>query len=164
MELTAERLRALLIYDPETGLFTRRVSRQGFWAGTQAGTLITCGPSKGYIYVGVDRGKYRAHRLAWLYMTGEWPRELDHINRDRADNRWANLREASRSQNNINSKNHVNNTSGHKGVNWVARANSWRAYVSIDGRQKHLGYFKDFNVAVTARNEAAKRLFGEFAD
>lgn len=83
--VSADRLRSLLHYDPETGLFTRNVSRQGFHADTEAGTFHK---QSGYILVGVDRKHYRAHRLAWLYMMGEWPSEVDHINGDRADNRW----------------------------------------------------------------------------
>lgn len=160
MILTAERLRALLHYDPETGIFTRRVSLKGVNAGEVAGCLHQ---ASGYIYIGVDGGKYRAHRLAWLYMAGEWPVEVDHKNRKRADNRWPNLREATRSQNNANGNLRVDNTSGQKGVNWVRRANSWRAYVTIGGQQKHLGYFKDFNSAVEARKSAAEHHFGEFA-
>lgn len=163
MTLTIERLRALLHYDPETGIFTRLVGVRGFAAGSKVGALCKCGPSRGYIYIGVDRKKYRAHRLAWFYVTGEWPDEIDHINRERADNRWANLRAATRSQNNINGSRHRNNTSGFKGVSWVARVNRWRAYVSIDGKQSHLGYFKEMSDAVAARQRAAEYHFGEFA-
>ena len=159
-KLTAERLRSLLIYDPATGIFTRRVSRQGFHAGTQAGVIHK---ASGYVYIGVDRKRYRAHRLAWLYMTGEWPVEIDHDNTIRSDNRWSNLREATRSQNNANAQRRADNTSGHKGVSWVARVNRWRAYITSHGRQCHLGYFRDYRGAIDARDAAFQQQFGEFA-
>lgn len=158
--LTAERLRFLLSYDPNTGKFIRLVGGKGFRAGFPAGDLHK---ASGYAYIGIDRKRYRAHRLAWLYMTGEWPIEVDHMNGDRSDNRWGNLRLATRSQNNANGKRRSDNTSGHKGVNWVARANLWRAYVNFDGKQKHIGYFKDVDSAIAARIKAAKSQFGEFA-
>lgn len=158
--LTTERLRTLLRYDPETGAFTRLVSLRGVNAGDLAGTLHK---ASGYIYIGVDGRSYRAHRLAWLYMTGDWPVEVDHENRARSDNRWRNLREATRSQNNANGKRRVDNTSGHKGVNWVDRVSRWRAYVTVEGRQRHLGYFMELDAAISARVEAAKQQFGEFA-
>lgn len=158
--LTAERLRALLSYDQETGVFTRLVSLRGVNAGDIAGTLHK---TSGYVYIGVDAKSYRAHRLAWLYMTGEWPVEVDHKDRNRSNNRWRNLREATRSQNNANGKTRVDNSSGHKGINWVARVTRWRAYVTLNSKQHHLGYFLHKEDAITARVAAQKSTFGEFA-
>lgn len=93
--LTAERLRELLSYDPETGWFTWRVTRSSNGradAGSRAGALR----SDGYRHVTVDQHKYKEHRLAWLYMTGKWPEaDLDHKNNTRDDNRFSNLRAAS---------------------------------------------------------------------
>lgn len=154
--LTAERLRSLLHYDPETGAFTRRRSVQGFHANTTAGVLHK---ASGYIIVGVDRRRYRAHRLAWLCMTGEWPSEVDHRNGDRADNRWENLREATRSQNNANQKRRHDNSSGVKGVSWDTLNRRWRAY--INGKQ--IGRFDSIDEAAAARAAAARALYGEFA-
>jgi hypothetical protein len=100
--LTAERLRELLDYDPETGRFIWRKDHptaKHIKAGSVAGTKN----GRGYWVIGVAGAKYVAHRLAWLYVTGEWPAHLvDHENGDRLDNRFANLREATDSQNNFN--------------------------------------------------------------
>jgi hypothetical protein len=98
MTLTAERLREILGYDPETGLFTRLVRTGRIRAGEVAGTAH----SRGYRSIVIDGRVYLSHRLAWLYVHGEWPPEqIDHINRNRADNRLVNLRAAKQSQNNV---------------------------------------------------------------
>lgn len=98
--LTAERLRAALDYDPATGLF-RWIERpnQKIIVGSIAGHV----GRKGYIYVTIDKRKYAAHRLAWLYVNGEWPKEqIDHINRVKDDNRISNLRDVSDAENKLN--------------------------------------------------------------
>lgn len=159
-ELTLDRLKSLLSYDPETGEFSRIKGVRGFQAGSRVGTLHQ---ASGYIYVGVDSKSYRAHRLAWFYMTGTWPKEVDHINGNRNDNRFENLRECTRSQNNANGKRRADNNSGHKGVSWVGRNCRWRAYIVKDGKQTHLGYFKDISNAISSRDEAMRNAFGEFA-
>jgi hypothetical protein len=87
--LTAERLREQLRYDAETGVFTRRVGSGHARAGDMAGTVH----STGYVRISIDGGKYTAHHLAWLYVHGVWPYQIEHINRKRSDNRIANLRE-----------------------------------------------------------------------
>src|ERR1700719_1662744 len=102
-----DRLRELLSYDPETGVFRWLVrKRQNVKAGDVAGSFDGCG----YCKISIDRRAYKAHRLAWLYMTGEWPpAEIDHINMNRADNRFANLRLATRHQNMANQRLYANN-------------------------------------------------------
>jgi len=119
-ELTAERLREVLRYEPETGVFVWRVrAARRIHVGAVAGNIS---PSSGYRFIGVDCRLYGAHRLAWLYMTGEWPKhQVDHVNMDCADNRWANLRDATCSQNTANSCVRINNKSGFKGVSWDKR-------------------------------------------
>lgn len=98
--LTLAQLQARLHYDPTTGLFTWRVKQGKRGKGQLAGALNR---TNGYVYIGLMHGEYLAHRLAWFYMTGRWPvADVDHINRHRDDNRWANLRGASRSENNKN--------------------------------------------------------------
>lgn len=99
--LTPERLRCLLSYDQGTGLFTWLIDRgNGACAGQRAGTVDR---NSGYVLVQIDGRQYRAHRLAWLYVHGRWPRPLiDHIDRNRANNRISNLREATSAINNSN--------------------------------------------------------------
>ena len=102
--LTAERLREVLNYDPQSGEFRRRVDRgRGRGHRWKAGTIA--GRKAQYIHINIDYALYAAHRLAWLYMTGEWPsRGIDHIDRDKHNNAWSNLRLADKSQNAMNSK------------------------------------------------------------
>ena len=125
-ELTAERLRQLLSYDPETGVFRwlprpdlrasalrlRRLGQCG-----RDGKLPTGSSSTGYWQIMIDNRNYTAHRLAWLHMTGAWPEaEIDHCNGDRTDNRWSNLRPAVRGENCRNKRKQYNTTSCFKGV------------------------------------------------
>lgn len=159
--LTAKRLREVVSYDPETGHFTWLVSRPRARIGGRAGGLGPgCG---GYWCITIDRRRYVAHRLAWLYMTGAWPRTemIDHINRDRSDNRFANLREATRGQNQVNSGKPSNNSSGFKGVR--RRYGRWFAQIKKSGKHYHLGYFSTPEEAHRAYCTAAIKLHGEFA-
>lgn len=165
MTLRAARLRELFDYDPETGAFVRRVTTApNARAGDVAGTVNRAG----YVVFNVDRKVYYAHRLAWLYMMGAWPekgRDLDHINGDKADNRWSNLRLASRSQNNMNRSRKGSGTSGHRGVYRAsprADGKPWRAAIGRNGRQVSLGYFETFDEAVAARLKAERLHHGEF--
>lgn len=118
----------------------------------------------GYIYIRIEGKSYRAHRLAWLYMTGDWPSDqIDHINRTRGDNRWGNLREATQAQNKINANAPANNTSGHTGVAWNAKRGRWHSYISVGGKKITLGRFKCLDEAIASRRNAAIRHYGEFA-
>jgi hypothetical protein len=100
--ITAERVRQLPHYDPDTGVLTRLISTNG---DARAGEVVR-GVCDGYLTARIDGRRYQAHRLAWLYMIGEWPKaNMDHVNGDRADNRWCNLREATNSQNQANTPN-----------------------------------------------------------
>lgn len=159
--LTAERLRALLSYCPETGEFRWLVTNsKRRMAGSAAGDRK---PS-GYIIIGIDGHRYRAHRLAWLFMTGQWPaHQVDHRDNDRANNKWLNLRAADNAQNQANSKRQRNNTSGFKGVYWNTQRQKWAAKINPGRRQVHLGFFDDPKIAHEAYVRGAKRFFGEFA-
>jgi len=158
--LTQARLRTLLTYDPETGEFRWRVQRGGKPVGTVAGTLR----DNGYLQIMIDRVCRRAHRLAWLYVVGEWPvGSLDHIDGDPLNNRIANLRLADGTQNNANAKMHHTNKSGHRGVHFDRSRGKWVAYISAHGRRRHLGYFDDIAAAIAVRRAAALEAFGEFA-
>jgi hypothetical protein len=138
-KVTADRLREVLVYDPETGEFRWRIDRNNVVAGTLAGSTT----SAGYISIRVDGIPHQAHRLAWLYVHGEWPQRLiDHRNGVTSDNRIANLRPATRTQNGQNIQGpRVDNASGFLGVSWSARCKRWRAAIRVDGDKRHLGYF-----------------------
>lgn len=154
-------VRQLLSYDPATGVFTWRERRGGSAiAGSIAGGLDT----KRYLAISVNGKRYRAHRLAWLYMTGEWPAEqIDHRDGDRANNQWTNLRAATNSQNAHNCGKRAHNSSGVKGVHWHTQSGCWRAEIRHGGAKRHLGSFSDINAAQAAYALAAADLHGDFA-
>lgn len=107
----------------------------------------------------MDGRLYRAHILAWLYITGSFPiLDIDHINRDRDDNRFSNLREVSRSVNLHNSKRRCNNTSGHKGVSYDKTKSKWHAYIHKDGKRTNIGFFESKDDAVAARLDVERSL------
>lgn len=145
--MTQDELRSLLDYDPLTGVFLWKVARGGsVRAGEVAGTFCT----KGYRKIIVGGISYKAHRLAWFYVHGEWPAEqIDHINRVKDDNRIANLRVVSNGENRANTEPNRNNAIGAKNVHPVR--NHYRVMVRRDKRNHHVGYFKSVNDAVTAR-------------
>jgi len=159
--LTAERLREVLAYDRETGFFTWKVSKyKPQLIGQVAGSLN----QSGYWHIGVDGAEHKAHRLVWLYVHGEWPPgRLDHENGETADNRFANLRLATHSQNIANSRLRRDSTSGLKGVSFYTSAGKWGANISKDGRRHYLGLFNTPEEAHAAYCAAAGELQGEFA-
>jgi hypothetical protein len=141
-DLTAERLRELLHYDPDSGVFTReRNSHQGRWkAGAEAG----CPNRDGYIVLRVNGHLQYAHRLAWLYMHGSWPQlHIDHINGDKSDNRIANLRDVPRCVNLQNMRRAtMASQSGLLGAHVRADRGSYSARIYVNGRTRFLGDFK----------------------
>lgn len=158
--LTQARLKQLLYYDPETGIFTWKVRTSN---RVRLGDVAGTPDKKGYIIIGVDGTHYKAHVLAWLYVTGSYPSNLlDHRNRIKFDNSFTNLREATKSENGFNRDTPVNNTSGVVGVSWSKVSNAWQARIHIRGKTTHLGLFVRFEDAVLARHEAELKLFGEF--
>lgn len=133
--LTQERLKQLLSYNKLDGTFTWIVNVSNVRVGTQAGAPH----AKGYTHIRIDRKHYLAHRLAWLYEYGEWPKDqLDHINRNKKDNRICNLRDVSGRENQCNNS---RNTSGFPGVSWMPKRGKWRAAIHIDGKNTHLGEY-----------------------
>ena len=138
--LNSTRLKELLQYDPDTGIFrwindmSRRVK-----ANDKAGCLTT----KGYVQIRIDKGSYVAHRLVWLYMYGSFPDTgIDHIDGDRKNNARNNLRLANQSENCQNLKK-SRGRSGFLGVTKHSyRDNYWKASIKLKGKQTHLGYFK----------------------
>lgn len=157
--LTVDRLRELLDYDPETGVFVWRVDKGRSKKGKAAGYI----DRRGYRKITIDGAVYAAHRLAWFYVHGEWPGELDHINLNKVDNRIDNLREATRTQNYANRPALRISASGVKGVSWHKKTGKWVAQISASHRKYHLGLFETKGEAAKAYEEAARRHFGEFA-
>lgn len=158
--LTAERLREVAEYDPDTGLFRWTKPRKKITVGSIAGTLS----KRGYIDICIDVRVYKAHRLAWLYTYGEWPAALiDHINGDKTDNRLANLRPATKSENGANRTKHESrNTSGYRGVHWDKRSQRWVACIKQNGVGIHIGSFRTPAEASAAHDLRASKVFGEF--
>lgn len=155
MTLTHQRLTEALKYDPLTGLFTRD--------GKVAGSLN----KDGYVQISLDRERHRAHRLAWFYVTGEWPvDQIDHRNGARADNRWDNLREATSIENLQNLRAaRSDNAVGLLGVDFHKKAQRWRTQIRVNKKKVHIGYF-DTPEEAHAAYLAAKREhhpFGEIA-
>jgi hypothetical protein len=145
-------VKTLLDYDAATGIFTWRVSRQRAKQGAPAGCIEK---RIGYHSIGIDNKVYKTHRLAWLYMTGEWPTsEIDHINHIRSDNSFSNLRVVSSAQNHQNRARKTNSASGYLGVTWHKRALKWYAHIEVNGKSHHLGCFKDLTEAINARQKA----------
>lgn len=145
--VTQERLKELYTYDPIGGTFRRNFGRQGVEKGSLAGSM---NHHFGYVNIFVDDKGYKAHRLAFMYMTGEWPpEEVDHLDGDRSNNAWENLKLCSRSENARNMAKRKDNTSGHVGIGFHKKRNQWRARIMGE----HLGWFPTMEEAIKARQE-----------
>lgn len=153
--LTLERFDQLLDYDAESGIFRRKVSAGGHSAGEVAGYL----DAVGYRLIKVDGRAYRAHRLAFLAMTGEFPPgEVDHANRVTDDNRWANLRNCDRIGNNQNKGGYSSNSVGIPGVTKRKKCGRYVAQIQVRGKRKHLGLFDTPEAAGEAYLRAKEKL------
>lgn len=176
MIITHEHLLKILHYDPVTGIFTwleRPVTKEKLrtdkiWNTRYASKTAGSVGNQNYFRIVISVGKKKhyigSHRLAWFYITKQWPlTDIDHINMNVQDNRFSNLRLASRSQNNANSKPPRDNTSGKKGVCFDSSRGQWKAEIKKDGVRFHIGRFESFEEACDARRNKAFALFGEFA-
>jgi len=146
-----QRAREIFRYDPATGWLIRTVmtGSRGL-VGSRVGSL----QRDGYRHVMLDRKHYWEHRLIWAMETGTWPSEIDHINGVPGDNRWANLREVTHTQNHRNKKRPANNTSGVVGVYWHSSNSTWVARIELNEKRANLGSFATFDEAVAARKAA----------
>jgi len=154
-DLSQARLKELLHYCPETGVFTWIKSNCN---RAKKGNIAGFVDHFGYSNIGIDKKVYRSNRLAFLYMKGYLPEYyVDHINRKKSDNRWKNLRHVSAACNTINCKKNKRNTSGVVGVGWHKHDEAWESKIGINNKTIHLGTHKDFTNAVKARWEAEKK-------
>lgn len=157
--LAHDRLLEVLDYDPETGLFHWKSAHQSVQVGDEAGYL-----DDGYVKISVDGRTYKAQRLAWFYVTGEWPEyDTDHKNTNRSDNRFDNLRPATRGQNMMNIGLKKHNTSGYKGVSFWKKTGKWKAQIQVNKVKIFLGYHDTPREAYEAFIFAALEHHGEFA-
>jgi HNH endonuclease len=160
VELTVERLRDLIAYDSETGLMTWRRSK----GAAKGGSVVGGRRPDGYMNAAVDGVLYLAHRLIWFYVTGSMPTQtIDHANGVRNDNRFANLREATYSQNSENRGPAKINSVGVKGVSVHRCTGKWQARIKHAGLAEFLGVFESIDEARAAYTKAAFRWHGEFA-
>jgi hypothetical protein len=144
----------LLDYNPSTGKLTWKVNKGGIKAGSYAGSI----KDTGYIRVVINNTAYKAHRLIWFMVTGNWPKEeIDHINGNPSDNKWINLREITNSENLKNQKKQSNNRSGFNGVYWNNQRKKWQAQIQINKKNIYLGLFNSFEQAKTQRQKANKK-------
>jgi len=150
MELTQKRLKYLVDYNPFTGVFIWKKSiGSRSIVGEPAGNIMK---PLGYRQIRIDKKLYYSHRLAWLYMYGEFPKhQIDHINHDRADNRINNLRDCTQADNKKNIRKYKNNTSGVTGVHWCKKRNEWTCAISGDGKVINGGRFKNKEDAILKR-------------
>lgn len=153
--ITQIELKELLDYDPNTGIFR--------WKKTTSykklnGQIAGYNNGRGYYRISINNKKYMAHRLAWLYMTGNWPNEyIDHINGIGTDNRFCNLRQATQKENLQNARIRNDNTSGYTGVYWFQSRNKWVSKIWFNGKSIHLGYFDDPAIAYQAYLDAKQK-------
>lgn len=162
--LTQARLKELLHYDPETGIFTWiKASRPGF-VNKPAGFISTSHGIPKYLKISIDGKRYLAHRLAFFYMTGRFPDEfLDHIDGDGFNNKFPNLRECNKVQNRANVARSSANKSGYKNVSWSKAANKWWVVFKNHGKSLSFGYFDNIDEAADVARQARIQLHGEFA-
>lgn len=167
--ISLEYIKERLDYRPDAGIFlwkTRPVKRgeDVRWNGRHAGKVAGSVNGNGYIKITIDAKCYEGQRLAWIYEYGEWPKgQIDHINRDRTDNRIDNLRDVTKTQNSWNQSVSRHSTTGLRGVWRMADCDRWRAAIRVHGKRKHLGVFKTPLEASDAYKRAAVEFFGEFA-
>ena len=147
--LSQSRIKVLLHYNPKTGNFIWKIRTSN---RINIGDIAGCISSIGYVFISVDSILYKAHRLAYLYMTGNFPEnEIDHINKNTGDNRWINLRDVTHQENLRNQKLNKRNKSGCCGVSWNSCTKKWRADIMVNQKNIYLGEREDYLESVAAR-------------
>lgn len=160
-ELNHDYLISRLDYDPETGVFIHKAKphdsdcRAKQWNARFSGSVAGSFNNKGYINIEIDSKSYKAHRLAWFYVNGQFPDgDIDHINHVKSDNRLSNLRVVTNQQNCMNRSMTDLNTSGAVGVHWCKTNSKWVASIGLNGKRLTLGKFKDKSKAISVRKKA----------
>ena len=149
--MTQEKLKQLLHYNPDNGSITWKTTRNGrVKIGQEAGTLH---PS-GYIYIRINNNGHAAHRVAWLYIHGNIPEYIDHINHNRSDNKLANLRIATKQDNARNRTISTTNIHGCFGIYFESDRGKWTARITAEGKHKRIGRYKTKEEAIQARRDA----------
>lgn len=163
--IDAETLKKFLVYNPDTGIFVWAATfNTNINKGYKAGTIRK---PDGYVKIGLKGKTYFAHRLAYLYMLGDWPlQEVDHINGDTSDNRWINLRQCSKSENMCNTKTYNSNTTGIKGLSYITKSTAkrkWQGRIKIKGKTLSRSFFLRED-AVSWLVETRERLHKEYSN
>jgi hypothetical protein len=156
-EISQEYLRSVLHYDPDTGKFKWTHARHGVSVDMVVGHKCK---RYGYWIIALGKKNFLAHRLAFIYMTGSCPLNIDHIDRDKLNNKWSNLREATTSNNAFNRGRAITNKSGHKNVFWSK--NRFVVSIKVRGEHHYLGRYTTVEEAATVAAAARARLCGEF--
>ena len=153
--LDQKRLKEMLNYDPDTGIFTWRIrAAKKTHIGDQAGSIFKHRNTH-YRQIMLDGSHYKAHRLAWLYMHGKWPEgQIDHKDGNGLHNWAKNLRDVNNCENQRNCRISSNNTSGVIGVSFHKKSGTWSANIGVNSKQKGLGYFIKMEDAIEARKRA----------
>ena len=154
--ITQSKLKQLVKYDPDTGEFVSLADR----GKTKCGQRLGCKNRLGYIEIGMLWKKYKAHTLAFLYMTGEFPDEIDHADGDPSNNKWSNLRLATRQENMWNRGVNVNSQTGVKGVH--PYKDKFKVQFRVFGKKVYLGLFNDLQEAKQHHDEFVEMFQGEF--
>lgn len=163
MKPTAEEIKRLLDYNAQTGALTWRTRGYPAWDARYAGTVAGA-TTGGYRQVSVQNKRYPVAHVVWVWMTGAWPKaQIDHVDRDPLNNRFANLREASSALNCANQGVRANNKLGLKGVHYDPTRKKYKAQIQFDRRKKHLGWFTTKEAAAKAYRRAAIILNDDFA-
>jgi len=169
--LTAEFVKSIMDYNPQSGIFIWKIRPINHFPreqdaktwNTRFSGKIAGSDHEGYIIIVIAGILYRAHRLAWLIMIGEWPQhEIDHYDLNKSNNKWDNLRPATSGQNSYNKKISKRNSSGIKGVYWCKNVAKWRAKIAVNNQEIHLGVFNDIIDATLAYKKAAEKYHGDF--